>query len=457
MPATVAILGRPNVGKSTLFNRLAGARRALVDATPGVTRDRIEAEARLGELRFRVVDTAGLEAGGELDERLRRLTLAALAEAEVGLLMVDARAGLTPADREVAALLRRQGKPILVLANKCDSDAVAAAAEEAWTLGLGAPIPISAEHGLGMPDLLAALRPLLAAEAAATTAADAATEPLPPIRVAIVGRPNVGKSTLVNRLLGEERMLTGPEPGLTRDAVSAPLAWRGHAIELVDTAGLRRKARIEARLERMSAASSLRSVRMAHVVVLLVDATAPLEQQDLAILRQAIDEGRAIVIAVNKWDLIDDPRSTLDELRHRVETRLWQIKGVAYVTLSALTGKGVERLLPAVVKAQERWAARIPTAALNRWLAAALDKNPPPLVQKRRLKIRYATQARTRPPTFALFANKPAEQVPETYLRYLDAGLRSAFDLAGVPLRLLVRHGENPYDPDPDSPARHGR
>jgi GTP-binding protein len=444
MPATVAILGRPNVGKSTLFNRLAGARRALVDDTPGVTRDRIEAEARLGELRFRVVDTAGMDAGGALMERLDRLTLAALAEADVGLLLIDARAGVTPADREVAALLRRQGKPILVLANKCDSDAVAAQAEEAWTLGLGAPIAISAEHGLGMPDLLAALRPLVGAEAVPEGEPSEAT--LPPIRVAIVGRPNVGKSTLVNRLLGAERMLTGPEPGLTRDAVSAPLEWRGQRLELVDTAGLRRKARIEQKLERMSSASTLRAVRMAHVVVLLVDATAPLEQQDLAILRQAITEGRAVVIAVNKWDLVEDPKATLDELRRQVEGRLWQIKGVSFVTLSALTGKGLERLLPAVVDAHARWASRIPTAALNRWLAAALEKNPPPLVQKRRLKIRYATQARSRPPTFALFANKPAERVPETYLRYLDASLRSAFDLEGVPLRLVVRHGENPYD-----------
>jgi GTP-binding protein len=438
---TVAILGRPNVGKSTLFNRLVGARRALVDDQPGVTRDRIEGEGRLGELRFTVVDTAGIGSEGELRERLRRLTLDGLAEADIGLLMIDARAGITPADREVADLVRRQGKPILVLANKCDSERIDADAAEAWALGLGAPLPISAEHGLGMPDLLAALRLQLGASVEADDLGE-----IKPIRVAIVGRPNVGKSTLVNRLLGSERMLTGPEPGLTRDAVAAGLEWQGRRLELVDTAGLRRKARVEGGIERMSTASTLRAVRMVHVVVLVIDATAPLEQQDLAILRQAIDEGRAIVVVANKWDLVENPKATLAGLRERVESRLWQIKGVACVTISAETGRHVDRLLPAVVEAHDRWAVRIPTAALNRWLQEAIERNPPPMVQGRRLKIRYATQARTRPPTFALFANKPAERMPETYLRYLDAGLRRSFDLAGVPLRFSVRHGENPYD-----------
>ena len=443
MPVTVAILGRPNVGKSTLFNRLVGARRALVDDMPGVTRDRIEGEGRLGELAFRVVDTAGIEEGGELQDRLRRLTLAALAEADVGLLMVDARVGITPADSDVAALLRRQGKPILVLANKCESERTVNQAEEAWMLGLGAPLPISAEHGTGMPDLLAALRPYVQE---GEEADEAGAEQ--PIRVAIVGRPNVGKSTLVNRLLGTERMLTGPEPGLTRDAVGAELAWKGRRIELIDTAGLRRKARVEAGIERMSTASTLRAVRMAHVVVLLIDAGAPLEQQDLAILRQAVDEGRAIVIGVNKWDLVEDRSATLAELRQKLEAKLWQLKGIAFVTLSALTGRQVDRLLPAVIQAHDRWAKRIPTAALNRWLAAAIERNPPPMVQGRRLKIRYATQARTRPPTFALFANKPGERMPDSYLRYLDAGMRKEFGLEGVPLRFFVRHGDNPFDQD---------
>ena len=446
MPVTVAILGRPNVGKSTLFNRLVGARRALVDDMPGVTRDRIEGEGRLGELTFRVVDTAGIEEGGELQERLRRLTLAALAEADLGLLMVDARTGITPADSDVAGLLRKQGKPILVLANKCESERIVSQAEEAWTLGLGAPLPISAEHGTGLPDLLVALRPYIQETAEEAPADPTEAVPDQPIRVAIVGRPNVGKSTLVNRLLGVERMLTGPEPGLTRDAVGAQLAWKGRRIELIDTAGLRRKARVEAGVERMSTASTLRAVRMAHVVVLLVDAGAAMEQQDLAILRQAVDEGRAIVIGVNKWDLVEDRKAALEELRGRIESKLWQLKGIACVTLSALTGRQVDRLLPAVIQAHDRWAKRIPTAALNRWLAAAIERNPPPMVQGRRLKIRYATQARTRPPTFALFANKPGERMPDSYVRYLDAGLRKEFGLEGVPLRFFVRHGDNPFD-----------
>ncbi|MFO1068165.1 MAG: ribosome biogenesis GTPase Der [Geminicoccaceae bacterium] len=447
MSATVAILGRPNVGKSTLFNRLVGARRALVDDQPGVTRDRIEGEARLGELTFRAVDTAGIETGGDLQDRLRRLTLAAVAEADVGLLVIDARSGITPADRDVAALLRRQGKPILVVANKCDSDRVAADAGEAWTLGLGAPVAISAEHGNGMPDLLIALRAHVAAEGDVPADGEAAVQE-PPIRMAIVGRPNVGKSTLLNRLIGEERMLTGPEPGLTRDAVTTPLEWKGRRLEIADTAGLRRKARIDEAIEKMSTASTTRAIRMAHIVVLVVDATALLEAQDLTILRLAIEEGRAVIVAVNKWDLVDDPQAKLAELRDRVESKLWQIKGVPVVTLSALTGQHVDRLLPAAIAAHDRWAKRVPTAALNRWLQAALEKNAPPLVQGRRLKIRYATQARTRPPTFALFANKPGERMPESYLRYLDAGLRATFGLDGVPIRFWVRHGDNPYDPD---------
>jgi GTP-binding protein len=447
MLPSVAIVGRPNVGKSTLFNRLVGARRALVDDRPGVTRDRIEAQGQLGELRFRVLDTAGIDNpavdSSGLQARLRRLTVDALADADLALLLVDARVGVTPADAEVAALVRRTGKPVLVLANKADDERVAAAAGEAWTLGLGAPIAVSAEHGLGMPDLLAALREMLGLQPTEQSA-----EETPPIRVAIVGRPNVGKSTLVNRLLGRERMLTGPEPGLTRDAVASALSWRGHRLELVDTAGLRRKARVETGLERMSTAATLRAVRGAHVVVLLIDATAPLEQQDLAILRQAIEEGRAVVIAANKWDLVEDPAATLALLRERIEGRLWQLKGVPCLALSAQTGRHVDRLLPAVVEMHRRWSSRVPTAALNRWLREALERNPPPMVQGRRLKVRYATQARTGPPTFALFANKPGERMPETYLRYLDAGLRRSFDLAGVPLRLLVRHGANPYAED---------
>ncbi|HET6468249.1 MAG TPA: ribosome biogenesis GTPase Der [Geminicoccaceae bacterium] len=464
MPVTVAILGRPNVGKSTLFNRLVGGRRAIVDDEPGVTRDRIEGEGRLGELRFRIVDTAGIEGprSDVLGERLRRQTLAALEEADLGLFLIDGRAGITPADQEVAELLRRSERPIILLSNKSEGREGEARAAEAWMLGLGAPIAISAEHGDGLPDLLEALRPHVPVEPeapeplAGTEAAPQGGEPdgdeaaeleERTLRLAIVGRPNVGKSSLVNRLLQSERMLTGPEPGLTRDSVTVAWDWRGRRIELVDTAGLRRRARIDAKLEKLSVSSTLHAVRFAHVVLLLVDATMPLEQQDLAIAKLVIDEGRALVLGVNKWDLVEDQAATMAELRRRIE-RLWQIKGVLVVTFSALTGRGVDKLLPAVVEAHTRWNSRIGTGQLNRWLQATIERNPPPLVQGRRLKIRYATQARSRPPTFALFANKPGDAVPESYLRYLAGALRESFDLGGVPLRFTVRHGDNPYHRD---------
>jgi GTP-binding protein len=447
---TVAILGRPNVGKSTLFNRLIGRRRAIVDDTPGVTRDRLEGICKLGAAEFRVIDTAGMEAGPEesLAGRMRQVALQGLAEADVGVLVIDARAGVTPADAEIAAGLRRQKKPILLVANKSESrTAEAQAAAEGWSLGLGEPMAVSAEHGDGVPDLLAALRSLLAdAEAEGPTPAEGEERPL---RLAVVGRPNAGKSSLINRLIAEDRLLTGPEPGLTRDSVTIPLAWQGRRVDLVDTAGLRKRARVEAKLEKLSTSATLHALKMAEVVVLVVDATMALERQDLTIARLVLQEGRALVVALNKWDLVQDTAAVMAEVRHALERQLADLKGVPCVPLSALTGRHVDKLLPAVLEAHGRWDKRVPTSALNRWLEAALERHPPPLVQGRRVKIRYATQAKARPPTFVLFANKPAEALPESYLRYLATGLRDAFDLWGVPIRFHVRQGKNPYAPTP--------
>jgi GTP-binding protein len=447
MTFTVAILGRPNVGKSTLFNRLAGRRLALVDDTPGVTRDRREAEARLGDLRFRIIDTAGLEdaAPGELAHRMREQTERALGLADVALLLVDARAGITPLDRHFAEWLRRHGKPVILAANKTEGRAFAAA-HEAFALGLGDPIALSAEHGEGLDALFQALAPLADRAAAAEPEREAAAAEKP-LQLAIVGRPNVGKSTLVNRLLGEERMLTGAEPGITRDAIANLWRWQGRAIRLIDTAGLRRKANIEAKLEKLSVADALRAVRFAEVVVLVVDATQALERQDLAIARLVADEGRALVLAVNKWDLVEDKRSALAYLKHALESSLPQLSGIGTVTLSALSGAGVQRLMPAVLAAEEAWNRRIPTPRLNRFLATAQERHPPPLVAGRRLKIRYAAQVNIRPPTFALFASKPGD-LPDAYRRYLVNLMREDFDLPGVPIRMMLRKGKNPFADD---------
>jgi GTP-binding protein len=454
MPRTVAILGRPNVGKSTLFNRLTGGRRqAIVDDTPGVTRDRLEGKGSLAGLVFRVIDTAGLEAdpADDLQARLRRQTLAGLAEADVGLFLIDARLGVTPADADVANLLRRQDKPILLLANKSEGGAALAQGQEAWGLGLGPPIPVSAKEAQGFADLVEALVPLLREpEAEDDVAPDdgaeaGAEEPERPLRLAIVGRPNVGKSSLVNRLLDQERVLTGPEPGLTRDSVRIAWEWRGRRIQLVDTAGLRRKAKVEQRLEKMSTGSTIDALKFAEVVVLVTDGTQPLERQDLTIARLILQEGRALVVAVNKWDLIEDQQAVRAEIRRSLDHQLVDAKGVVPVTLSARTGRDVDKLLPAVVDAHRRWSARVSTGALNRGLQEALARHTPPLVGGRRIKIRYGTQASARPPTFVLFANKPAEEMPESYLRYLTNSLRESFDLAGVPIRVHVRQPMNPY------------
>ena len=446
---TLAIVGRPNVGKSTLFNRLIGRSRALVDPTPGVTRDRIEGEARIGHLTFRAIDTAGLADGpeGSLEARLRRQTETALADADIALMLIDAKSGLTALDGHFAAWLRRQDRPVILVANKCEGLAAESFASEAWGLGLGPPIPISAQNGEGLADLAGAIEERMAAKEAAGASLEptAAEERDRPLRLVVAGRPNVGKSSLINRLLRDERLLTGPEPGLTRDAVTIAWQWRDRRIELVDTAGLRRRARIDrGGLENLSTRSALAALREADVVLLLVDASAPLERQDLAIANRAIDAGRALLVAANKWDLVAEPKATLRLIRERIETRLPQVKGVTCVPFSVLSGRNVDRLLPAVAQSYERWSRRVPTAALNRWLEQATLAHAPPMAKGRRVKIRYATQVSARPPSFVLFVSQ-AGALPESYLRYLVNSLRETFDLAGVPLRLLPRTGANPY------------
>jgi GTP-binding protein len=448
---TLAIVGRPNVGKSTLFNRLVGRPRALVDATPGVTRDRIEGEARIGHLTFRAIDTAGLADGpeGSLEARLRRQTEAALAQADLALMLIDAKSGLTTLDGHFAAWLRRQDRPVILVANKCEGLAAESFASEAWGLGLGPPIPISAQNGEGLAGLAEAIEERMVAKEGAEVPAEAgdtvAEEGEKPLRLVVAGRPNVGKSSLINQLLRDERLVTGPEPGLTRDAVTIAWQWRGRRIELVDTAGLRRRARIEpGSLETLSTRSALAALREADVVLLLVDASAPLERQDLAIANRAIDAGRALLVAANKWDLVAEPDITLRLIRDRIETRLPQVKGIVCLPISVLSGKNVERVLPAVAESYERWSRRVPTAALNRWLEQAISAHAPPMAKGRRVRIRYATQVSTRPPTFVLFVSQ-ANALPDSYLRYLSNGLRATFDLEGVPLRLLLRTGDNPY------------
>ncbi len=443
MSFTVAILGRPNVGKSTLFNRLVGKRLALVDETPGVTRDWREGAGRLGHLEFTVIDTAGLDqaAADTLEGRMWAQTEVALERADLALLLIDARAGVTPLDEHFADWLRRWDKPVVVAANKCEGRAGRAGLYEAFGLGLGEPVPVSAEHGEGMTDLLAALRPFAGEDVSADMAAEDAEAPL---QFAVVGRPNVGKSTLVNRLVGSERVLTGPEPGITRDAIAVEWAHRGRALRLIDTAGLRRRARVRAKLEKLSVADTLRAIRFAQVVVLVVDATAPLERQDLGIARLVVDEGRALVVAANKWDIVRGRGAALRALRERLEDSLPQARGVRLVTISARTGDNVMALIDAAFAAYEVWNRRVPTGRLNRWLTAMLAAHSPPLAAGRAVRLRYITQAKTRPPTFVLFASRP-EALPESYRRYLVNGLRQAFGLDGVPLRLYARKGENPY------------
>ena len=475
MTVTFAIVGRPNVGKSTLFNRLTGTRHAIVDDQPGVTRDRREGEGRLAEMRFRLIDTAGLEKAkaGTLEDRMRLQTEAAVQQADITLLVIDGRAGLLPDDLYFAQQIRRSGTSVVLLANKCEGRTGIETLAEAWQLGLGPAVPVSAAHGDGLSDLYDALldqarqigleaalfgedQPDLSDdEDVQNPVADpddgqdmwideAAYEP---IRIAVVGRPNMGKSTLVNALIGEKRLLTGPEAGITRDAITLPFVWREQDYQLVDTAGIRRQARVTDKVERLMVGDAQRAIQFARVCILMLDARQPPHRQDMVIARQITDEGRALVIAANMWDDVADKQSAMQLINDRLETSLAQVRGVPVVPVSGLYGRGLDRLMQTVDDVHRLWNTRISTGRLNRWLEPMLEAHPPPMSQGRRLRIRYMTQVRTRPPTFALFASRPVD-LPESYLRYLIRGLRADFSLSGIPVRMLLRKGsENPYAP----------
>lgn len=454
MSFTLAIVGRPNVGKSTLFNRLVGRRLALVDDQPGVTRDLREGQARLGQLRFTVVDTAGLEEATDdsLQGRMRGLTERAVAAADICLFLIDARAGVTPADQVFADILRKSGTKVILAANKSEGRAGEAGFYDAFTLGLDTPIAISAEHGEGLEDLAAIL-----SEFAETFVDDApltdvtlvegeeeTEEVSRPLQVAIVGRPNAGKSTLINRIIGDDRLLTGPEAGITRDAISVNTVWSGRAMRIFDTAGMRKKAKVQEKLEKLSVSDGLRAVQFAEVVVILLDVATPFEQQDLRIADLAEREGRAVVIAVNKWDLEEDKSRKILELREKLDRLLPQLRGVRLVTVSAVTGRGLDRLHDAIISAHEVWNTRIATSRLNSWLAGMVAHHPPPAPGGRRIRLRYMTQAKTRPPGFVVKCSHP-ESLPKAYERYLIGGLREDFDMPGTPIRLFLRKQDNPF------------
>jgi GTP-binding protein len=453
MPFTIVIIGRPNVGKSTLFNRLVGQKLALVDDAPGVTRDRREGEARLGDLHFTVIDTAGLDEGakGSLTARMQEQTETAIGLADALMFVVDARAGLTPSDRAFADFARRANKPVILLANKSEGKHGEVGAMEAYALGLGEPIQISAEHGEGMSDLYDALRAVMPEPAEEDETFDdddiiETDEDLArrPIRVAVVGRPNAGKSTLINRLLGEERLLTSAEAGTTRDSIAVEITWNDREFRIFDTAGLRRRSRIEEKLEKLSVADALRAVRFAEVVVLMMDAKNKFEEQDLRIADLIEREGRALVIAVNKWDLMETKPGAISALRTEADHLLPQVRGTPLVAVSGLMGEGIDRLMSAIEEAYAVWNRRVSTASLNRWFEQAVDANPPPAVSGRRLKLNYITQAKARPPSFVLFCSR-ADAVPQSYLRYLVNSLREHFELPGTPVRIALREKANPF------------
>ena len=469
MSFTVAIVGRPNVGKSTLFNRLVGKKLALVDDTPGVTRDRRPGDAKLIDLRFTIIDTAGLEETGPdtLEGRMRAQTEAAIDEADLTLFVVDAKAGLTPLDKTFGELLRRSGKPVVLVANKSEAKGSDGGFYDAFTLGLGEPVPVSAEHGQGMIDLRDAIVAAIGEETAfpeevdeaetdvrvhADEVGDEAGEDIEPeydetkpLRVAIVGRPNAGKSTLINRFLGEDRLLTGPEAGITRDSISVEWDWRGRTIKMFDTAGMRRKARVQEKLEKLSVADALRAIRFAETVVIVFDATIPFEKQDLQIVDLVLREGRAAVLAFNKWDLVEDPQAVLAELREKTERLLPQARGIRAVPISGQTGYGLDKLMQSIIDTDRTWNKRISTAKLNRWLEHTQVQHPPPAVSGRRIKLKYMTQVKARPPAFMISCTR-ADALPESYVRYLTNGLRADFQMPGVPIRIHFKAAENPFE-----------
>ncbi|MBT5575412.1 MAG: ribosome biogenesis GTPase Der [Alphaproteobacteria bacterium] len=474
MSLSIAIAGRPNVGKSTLFNRLTKTRHAIVSDEPGVTRDRREGDAILASMKFKLIDTAGLEKAkaGTLQDRMREQSQIAIELADISLMVIDARTGILPDDNYFASQLRKSGAPVILVANKCEGKKGADALAESWRLGLGAPVPISAEHGEGLIDLYDAIlalatdlgrheelfeddinnaAPIIFSDQPKTQDDEPEIEiweediePEAPVRIAVVGRPNMGKSTLVNTLLGEGRLLTGPEAGITRDSIMVPFAFKGKPYEIVDTAGIRRSARVTEKIERLMVNDAQRAIQFAKVCILMLDARQPPHKQDMTIARHIADEGRALVIAVNMWDDVKDKSASIKLINDRLQTSLAQLRGVPVVPISGLYGKGLDRLFQSVQMIKSIWQLRISTGRLNRWLEGMLEAHPPPLVQGRRLRIRYMTQIKSRPPTFALFVSRPAD-LPESYLRYLIGGLRDEFGLDGIPVRMVMRKGNNPY------------
>jgi GTPase len=460
MPFTIAIIGRPNVGKSTLFNRLVGQKLALVDDQPGVTRDRREGNGRLGDLEFTLIDTAGLDKGerGSLTARMQEQTEVAIGAADALMFVFDARLGITPSDREFADFARRANKPVVLVANKSEGKAGVAGAMESYALGLGEPIPISAEHGEGLSDLYDALSVLMPVPVVADEFADDEDESdefddvgltdeelaKRPIRVAVLGRPNAGKSTLINFLLGEERLLTSPDAGTTRDSIAVDVTWNGRDFRVFDTAGLRRRSRIEDKLEKLSVSDALRAVRFAEVVVLMMDSQNKFEEQDLRLADLVEREGRAIVIAVNKWDLMGRSPSLITPLREEADHLLPQVKGMPVVAVSGMMGEGIDRLMIAIQEAYAVWNRRVSTSQLNRWFEQAVTANPPPAKSGARMKLNYTTQVKARPPSFVMFCTR-ADSVPESYLRYLVNSIRTYFDLPGTPIRITLREKENPF------------
>ena len=448
---SLAIVGRPNVGKSTLFNRLAGKALAIVDDRPGVTRDRKEARGTIGDLELRLVDTAGYEDEKTgIEARMRAQTEAALAEADICLFLIDGREGVTALDERFAAILRKSGRPVILGVNKCEGLRGDDGAMDAWRLGLGEPVPLSAAHGEGISDLYTRLIELIETETETDAAVDLDLEEFDeddegaPLRIAVVGRPNVGKSTLVNALIGEERLITGPEAGLTRDAIAVSFEWDGRRVRMHDTAGIRKRGKVDDRLERMSVADTLRAVKFAEVVLLLVDAERPFEKQDLTIASRVEEEGRGLIVLLSKWDLIVDKQAVLAEMRAEFERLLPQVKGAPLIPISGLTGRGLDKIMPAVAALHANWSVKVKTRDLNDWLSEMIQRHPPPAVDGRRVKPRYIAQTKARPPTFVMMTSRAA-QLPESYKRYLVNGLREAFELPGVPIRLIVKAKFNPY------------